>query len=181
MTYIPGIEGLHAWTPPGASEPAVVLGEAPYLLKGIVGLESLGDSEDNSDLKVGAVGENDRRSERRGKTVVYEGRIVADPDSSTPLLDMREAAAALRAAFADLTTLGRMDMSAHPDNVELAGTTPKFLEARALNVDIPDQQATKQFERPFVIGLRMKDPRVFEEAAVVHSVETTETSKEVMW
>lgn len=165
MTYIPGIEGLHRWTPPGAGEPAVTLGEGLYRITGITGLSSLGDSEDNRDLRVGGVGEVARLSERRGKTVVYEGKIKAGS-----LLELREAETALRAAFADQSAEGRMDLSAHPDNTELEGQTAKFLEARALNCDIIDQQTSKKWERPFVIGLRMSDPRVFDEQEEAHSV-----------
>jgi hypothetical protein len=174
MTYIGGIEALHGWRPPGASEPAVTLGEGPYRIIEITGLSSLGDSEDNRDLLVGAVGERARPSERRGKTVAYVGRIEAET-----LLELREAEAALRAAFADETAEGRMDLAAHPDNVELAGQTPKFYEARALNCDIPDVQATKRFWRPFVIGLRAGDPRVWdaETGSVDLSVSHTATAR----
>ncbi len=172
MTYIPGIEGLHSWTPPGAAKPAVTLGEGVYKLRGIVGLGSLGDIEENADAIVGGIGENQHPDERRGKTVVYEGRIDADS-----LLELREAETALRAAFADRSALGHMDLAAHPDNVELAGQTPKFFEAKAMNCDVADQQASKRWSRNFVIGFRLGDPRVFDGESAVHTVETAEALK----
>lgn len=171
MTYIPGIEGLHSWTPPGAIEPAVTIGEGVYKLRGISGLGSLGDPEENAAAIVGGIGENLYPDDRRGKTVAYEGRIDADS-----LLELREAEATLRAAFANRRGLGRMDLVAHPDNVELAGQSPKFFEAQAMNCDIADQQATKRWSRNFVIGVRLGDPRIFEgaDAATADLVDVNE-------
>lgn len=174
MTYIPGIEGLHSWTPAGASEPALTLGEGVYRIIGIIGLESLGDTEENADALVGAPGERQRPDQRRGKTVVYEGRIEAETKK-----EMREAASALRAAFADRSAPGRMDLAVHPDDEELAGVSPKFLEAKVMNCDIPDQQATKRWSRKFVIGLRAGDPRVWEESGESGEASLEATDEEV--
>lgn len=181
MTYIGGIEALHSWTPPGASEPAVVLGEITdvkglplfprFKLTRITGLTSLGESEDNRDKRVRSIGEIARLSKRRGRSIVYEGEIIANG-----LLQLREAESMLREAFADQTSEGRMDLAAHPDNKELAGQSAKFFEARALNVDIIDAQASKRYSRPFVVGLRTSDPRVFDEASETHTVEATTTN-----
>jgi hypothetical protein len=169
VTWIGGIEALHSFTPPGASEPAITLGQAPYRLTGISGLSSLGESEANSDPIVGGIGERARLSQRRSKTVAYEGRIVA-----SSMLELRNAESALRAAFGDDSAEGRIDITAHPDNAELAGETPKYFGARALSCDIYDSQSTKSFTRSFVVGVRAGDPRVFEEGAV-HIVDLTES------
>jgi hypothetical protein len=157
MTWIGGIEALHSFTPPSASEPAITLGQLPYRLTGISGLSSLGESEANSDPIVGGIGERGRLSQRRSKTVAYEGRIIA-----SSMLELRNAESALRTAFGDDSAEGRIDITAHPDNAELAGETPKFYEARALNCDIYDSQSTKSFTRSFVVGVRAGDPRVWD-------------------
>jgi hypothetical protein len=157
MTWIGGIEALHSFTPPGASEPAITLGQGAYRITGIQGLSSLGESEANSDARVGGVGEVARLSQRRGRTVAYEGRIIA-----SSLLELRNAEFELREAFDDDSGEGRMEIAAHPDNAELAGEPPKYYEARALSCDISDQQTSKSFTRSFVIGLRMGTPRVYD-------------------
>lgn len=191
---IAGIEGLHAWTPPGASEPAVILGQRTegawpsgsgsgsgedgeaevwprFKLIDIGGLDSLGDHEDNKDKRVGGIGTIPRRSMPGEKSVTYQGIIEA-----RTLRELRSGTAALRAAFADRNNEGRMDVRWHPENAEFAGDPPKFYEARALLCEIPDKQVGKRFNRAFVIGLRMGDPRYFDEETEVYEVEISETT-----
>lgn len=177
---IPGVEGIHAWTPPGASEPAIELNRIKaddgspvwprYPVRAIPGLKSLADPEDNRDRPPGRRGELTRLSERRGKTVVYEGAIEA-----RSLLELVEGDAALRAAFAEISTEGRMDVFWHPLLAAFSAVPPKFYEARALTCDIVDVQNSKRWERLFVIGLRNGDGRYFDEESLTHVVEITKT------
>lgn len=179
-----GIEGIHAWTPPGASEPAIELGRVKddlgvlvwprYKLRVVSGLMSLGDPEDNRDAPVGRIGEISRLAYRRGKTVVYEGTIKA-----RTLLELREAEADLRAAFADQSAEGRMDVSPHPLDTQWTGVPAKFYEARAMTCEIPDNQSTQTWDRNFVVAVRMSDPRYFDEETEVHKATITETLKVV--
>lgn len=172
-----GIEARHAWTPPGASEPAITLNRikddagAPvwprYRVRRISGLMGLGEPEDQRDRPVGRLGEIVRRSNRRGKTAVFEGAIQA-----RTLLELREAEADLRAAFNDLEGEGRMDVTPHPDNAALAAVPPVFYEARALTCDIIDVQGGRTWERLFVVGLRLGDPRYFSEGTSIEEVAT---------
>jgi hypothetical protein len=170
VTWIGGLEALFSWSPPGAPEPVITLGGSPYRLTGITGLSSLGDSEANADPRVGSVGETPRLSQRRGRTVVYEGRIIA-----SGLLELREAETALREAFDDQSVEGHMQVAAHPDNVELADQSAKYFNARALNVDIIDQQATRTWTRNFVVGLRLSDPRLYDVEEERHELSIVNT------
>ena len=178
---IAGKEGLHSWTPPGEVVAAVTFGERtdskgkevwPYFkIRNISGLRSAGDPEDNADNKIGAIGQNPRLSQRRGKTVVYENTIKA-----RTLLELREAEDTLQAAFADITAIGRMDVTWHALNEEFKDAPPVFYEAKCLTCDIPDNQATKSFDRLFVVGFRLYDPRHFDEGTEDHTVKVELTN-----
>lgn len=178
------LEGIHAWTPPGAGESAIELGRVTdakgdpvwprFKLRRITGLRSQGTAEDNKSAKVGAIGENPERSERRGKSVVYEGTIEA-----RTLKELREAEDTLMEAFADITLIGRMDVSWHELNDEFKDEVPKFYEAKCLTADVPGSQDTKGWKRLFVVGLWLYDPRYFDEETEVHTVEVKETNTAV--
>lgn len=173
-----GIEARHAWTPAGASEPAVVLNKIReggkvwprYVLHRVTGLGSLGEPEDLRRARVGAIGEIAEPSLRRGRTVTYEGDVLA-----RSLLELREAEQALRDAFASLEE-GRMDVTPHPENGELSALVPVYFEARPLTCEIADVQESKDWRRPFVIALRQGDPRHFESDQDSHSAEITTTA-----
>lgn len=147
-----------------------------YKLVEVGGLMGLGDAEEINDPKVGQTGENPRLSQRRGKTVSYVGAVQA-----RSLRDLRLAEAALRAAFADCTRQGLMDVTPHPDNPEFLDDPPKFYEARALGVELVDVQGpptvtTFGFERTFILGLRMADPRYFDDETLRFTATITETN-----
>jgi hypothetical protein len=177
---IAGKEGRHAWTPAGAEDAAVTLGLIRddegkevwprYRIRRIGGLSSGGDGEDNRDPRAGSAGEIARHSQRRGKSVTYEGVIEA-----RGLKEMREARDALVAAFDSLDE-GRMDVTWHPSNVEFAGETPKFYEARALTCEVVEELQGRRWVWPFVIGLRMSDRRHFDEETEIYTVELAETA-----
>ena len=179
---IGGLEAIHAWTPPGEEAAAVELGRVydargtlvwpRYELRVITGLGSLGDPEDNRDRPPGQAREIARLSERRGKTVVYEGPIKAQT-----LKELREAEADLRAAFADEETEGRMDVSWHPLDTQWEGVPAKFYEARALTVDIVDKQEGQRWVRWFVVSVRLSDGRYFDEETERHEVSFRETGE----
>jgi len=183
---IAGIEGIHAWTPPGAGAAAVELGRVKdvggalvwprYELRGISGLGSLGDPEDNRDQPPGQSREIVRLSERRGKTVVYEGPIKA-----RNLRELRQAEADLRAAFAEEELEGRMDVSWHPLDTQWVGVSEKFYLARALTCDIADKQEDRRWVRWFVVGVRLGDARYFDEETEAHSVKIEKTNTAVSW
>ena len=182
---IPGLEGRFAWTPAGEEEPAVTLGLLRddegrevwprYRIRNIGGLMGGGDPEDNRDAPPGRLGEIARLSQRRGKSVTFSGAIQA-----RTLLELREAEADLRAAFAAMTE-GRMDATWHPSNTEFDAVPPKFFEARALTCEVVDVQEAQGWERAFVIGLRMGDPRYFDEETERHEVSIRETNTAVGW
>lgn len=170
-----GIEGHHAWTPPGEDRAAIELGRLfddrgdavwpHFKLRRVGGLMSLGDPEDNRDIPVGRIGELTRLANRRGKTVTYEGDIIA-----RTLIELRTGEATLRAAFAEQSTEGRMDVSPHVLNTAFRDVPPKFFTARALIAEVIDEQGSSRWSRPFVVGLRMGDPRYFDEETESYSL-----------
>lgn len=145
-----------------------------YKLKSVSGLMSLGDAEDNRDLPVGRVGELARLAYRRGKTVVYEGAIKAQS-----LLQLREAEANLRAAFAEESGEGCMDVRPHPLDTQWVGVPEKFFEGRALTCEVVDVQNSKTWERGFVVAVRMGDPRYFQELETLGKATVANTNTSV--
>lgn len=172
---LPGVEGIFDWTPPGAAEPAITLndrsGVSPWFkVIRITGLHSIGDAEDNRDPRIGGLGEITRPSQRRGKSCTFEGSIQA-----ASLRELREARDTLAAAFSDLTREGRMDCVWAAGNVEFEDAPPVFFEARALLAEVVEEQGTKGWNRPFVIGLRLGDPRHFDEETELFEATITNT------
>ncbi len=178
---LPGKEGLHSWTPPGATKAAVTLGERTdakgkpvwpwFKIRAIPGLRSQGEAEDNADAKVGGLGLTPRRGERRGRTIVYECTIKA-----RSLRELREAEDTLQAAFAGIGSIGRMDCTWHALNKEFEDAPPVFYEAKCLTCDIPDQQETQTWDRLFVVGFRLYDPRHSEVESKEHTFAISKTN-----
>lgn len=178
---IGGKEAIHAWTPPGADEPAIELNRVkddagvavwPRIrITEIDGLMSSGDPQDVRDLPVGRSAEIARKSLRRGKSPIYTCRIEA-----RSLLELRTFEEEIRTAFQDQIGEGRMDVFWHPLNNEFADAPSVFYEARVLACNILDRQAGGTWYRNLVIGFRQSDARHFEtetgitaEATIVNS------------
>ena len=184
---LPGIEGIFQWTPPGDAAVAAVLnqrtkgalGEEPkvdevwpwFKVERISGLHDLGAVEDNRDARVGGIGSIARPSKMREKPATFEGTVMA-----RTLRELREARDLLAVAFAEVVGEGRMDCSWHPDYEEFEDAPPVFFEARPVLCSVPEQQDAKNFNRRFVIGLVLGDPRHFDEASEVHTVVIKETN-----
>jgi hypothetical protein len=132
-----------------------------YWVETIPGLQSLPDAEDLRDLATGRSGEIARRSVRRGKTITYNGSVRARSAA-----DMRSGMAALTAAFQDMVE-GQMVITPNPSYAP--GVTRTY-NARALSCDpgdeVLDPNARWPFQMPFVIGLRMSDPRFYDPTPV---------------
>lgn len=168
---IAGIDGIHSWTPPGAGAAAVVLGEAPYKITEITGLDSLAATEDNRDPRIGGIGTIPRPSQRREKSITISGWIVCDS-----LLELHEAKAALRAAFALVNGEGRMDVAWDPALAEMAAVPAKFYEARPVLCEIVDRQEKRGYKRRFVLGLVNGDGRYFDEESELYEVTMTNSN-----
>jgi hypothetical protein len=164
VILVPGLEARHTW------DGVVTLNDPDvwpqYRLKRIDGLHSLADVEDHRDAATARRGEIERRAVRRGKTMVYVGRIVG---RSIPELEM--AGAALRHAFEPVVRK-QMVITPHPSfaPVLLPGVQygPLTFEARPLGLEIPEELVTPRgrasygYERPFTLNLRMPDPRFYQ-------------------
>lgn len=169
---VPGLAGIH-------QVGAVRLNDLSlwprYRLLSIPGFKGLPDTEDARDLPAGQSREIPRRTQRRGKTFTYQGTIEA---RSQPELDA--GIDALIAACVSTDEL-RFDVTpilpplpADPYTVgPLVTVPPTYFRARVLALDPneahPDgpvgQLATRGYERPFALGVRMSDARFIEAAS----------------
>ncbi len=154
-----GVEAVHTW------ETGLVLNDRStypqYRVRRVSGLHSTPDFEPISDNATGRTGEIARFQTRRGKTISYEGEILAES-----LADLRDATGELIAAFSSTDEL-RMDIEPHPD-YSGSDLPARFYTARPLDVGVEDDQTetspfrwTRGYERPFSVSLRMSDPRFY--------------------
>ncbi len=159
MTKVPGLEATHTWNGQVALN-SNQGGMPRFRLDRIGGLHSLPDIEDNREPAQGRIGERAWPSLFRGRTVTYEGRIFA-----ATLNDLRVAESDLKAAFGT-TAEGQMVINYAPGYAPGAGFA-FFYHARCVQLEIPDEQAVAPyalptpFQRPFVVALRMSDPRFY--------------------
>lgn len=164
MTAVPKIEAQHVWAG------GVTLGDPSawprFDLKKVDGLGSLGDREDNREAATARPVEIPRRSLRRGKTVVYAGLIKARSAQ-----ELRVGEDLLLAAFREPAET-RMDI------VPPAwfGGPSFFYFAGAMAADVMDEQTyapqhlPSPWVRPFVVALRMSDPRVYRDWQIAPAV-----------
>jgi hypothetical protein len=137
--------------------PGRVPAAAIYKLTKITGLHSRPDSDDNRANLTGRVGEEVYPSLQRGKTVTYEGTIIA-----ASLADLRRAETQLRRATAG-TSKTFMLVEPHPTY----GNVPYAYFARAMQLDLADEQtnspseAMGPYQRPFIFAVRQHDPRYY--------------------
>lgn len=156
-----GLEATHQW---GAGLVLNQEGVYPrYELDRIGGLHSHPEVEDNREPAFGRIGEIAYPSLPRGKTLTYEGRVVA-----YTLAQMRAAAAALRGSFRPVSD-GTMYVRPSP---VIGGPTWRY-GARVLACDVDDEQTRgdeampSPYQREFVLSLRMADPRFSVDGAPV--------------
>lgn len=149
-----GLQGIHLWNNVfslnnlEAALPRVDLDK-------ITGLFSLPEVEDRRDPKIGQNGEVLYPSYTRGKTITYEGRLIA-ADSSIYAYRW-----SMLAAFTGFhSTEGQMKISPHAT----WGTGTWAFSARVLALDIDDEIITRSmgiiptpYQLPFILSLRMKD------------------------
>jgi len=175
VTHVPedgplGLEGRHQLKggdqmPPGANNEYSVYmygshqfaTDAWIKIDRITGLHGLGDGDDFREPLQGGTGEVVYPGAQRGKTVVYEGRVVG-----TDLPKMRQLATELRRAAAET----RERVTGSVTIVDPAAPTVGFATGvRCIAFDEDDEQALgptarpSPWQRPFSLGLRMHDPR----------------------
>lgn len=164
-----GREGVHKWTSADGVEielnrlkDNVGVPVRPHVRLREAGLASLGDATDNRDVRVGEDGEIPRTSHRRGKTVSYEGVIRAGSAR-----ELRNYQAELRAAFANRSDEGAMEVFPHELNPEFdEGEGRSLFHARVVGLEMLDLRDSQRFESTFVLALRMSDARYFERLTV---------------
>lgn len=159
----PGLEVPHTWEGADGNFSLNDLSSAAAQIKltKITGLFSLPELQDQRGNRAGRRGEVVFPSFGRGKTVVYEGVV-----RSKSLDGMRVLAQQLRTAF-------------HLRNSEYLMTLEGSIEwvyyARVLQLDMDEEQITGpdavwRFQRPFTLGLRMSDPRIYVATPVDNSL-----------
>lgn len=155
MTPVPKLEAQHVWG--GGLTLGDPSAHPSFELKRVDGLGSLGEREDNREAATARALEIPRRSLRRGKTVVYTGLIKARSAQ-----ELRLGEDLLQAAFRE-TAETRM---AIVPPAWFGGPSFSYF-AGAMAADVVDEQTyapqhlPSPWVRPFVVALRMSDPRVY--------------------
>ena len=163
-----GLEALHSYR-------GVTLnnnGAFPrYRLKRITGLHSKAEADNLSDPAQGYMGELPRPGHKRGKTIVYIGKIEA-----LSLPSMRVAISTLKAAFSQDGVEEYVTISPPAGR----GGQSIIYGARVLSCDIDDEiSATMQdvilHKRDFTISLRQHNPRYFGDEVNTGNIGNTST------
>lgn len=143
----------------------------------ITGIHALPEADDNREPKYGQGGEQVYPSLTRGKTIIYEGRILG-----ADLPQMRAMMHSLRHA-ASRGRLGETSIVVRPGG--FGGVTHSY-DARVLALESDDEQTLgleampTAYQRGFVLTVRQSDPRyylvggdVYVEAASVDTITVT--------
>lgn len=177
MTYtiddgVLGLEGLHSilydgewqFTMQGQRFPnGLPYGTPVIKIDKITGIHSLAEGEDNRLNAESRQGELPYPSLTRGKTITYEGRIIA-----YSLRDLRKVTNAMRAKAQRLRytgDIGGIEVKPHPDYIGGGDNGAFFTTARVMALDIDEQQVRGRnaqpspWQREFIFSLRQNDPR----------------------
>lgn len=160
---IPGREATHTW------DGALVLNDRltgaawpRYKVDQIGGLRGLADFTPDAEAAQGKLGEIPRTAQRAGRTITYEGRIIA-----RDVAELRAGQATLLAAFQG-TSERRMTIATQP------GYTPaatRYFDARAVSADAPEE-LVRPVQSLFMVALRLSDPRLYDPTEVVQAFDT---------
>lgn len=156
-----GLSGRHSLR-------GLVLNQRPGLwpwveLLTITGLRDKPESDQPTDPLTGRWGEVKRRSQLRGKNVVYTGQVNAlDLDT------LDQAVTALEAVCCDESDT-TMDISPDPARGSLVLSALGHVAAFTCDDDLTGRAVgdVPQWFRPFVLTFRMRDPRFFAQATPV--------------
>jgi hypothetical protein len=127
------------------------------------GLHALPEQDGQRTKRPGRTVEQSRQHTFGGKTATYTGQIKG---ASVPL--MRLTRTAMLAAFGD-TRPGTMDMLVHAD---VGGPTGQFF-AEVIELDPPEVQSSRYYERSYSLGLRLTDPRIYFPSLAVEEADST--------
>jgi hypothetical protein len=163
-----GLEALHSYRGVTLNSNKVF---PRYRLKRITGLHSKAEADNLSDPAQGYMGELPRPGHKRGKTVVYIGKIEA-----LSLPSLRVAISALKAAFSQDGVEDWVTISPPAGR----GGQSIIYGARVLSCDIDDEiSATMQdvilHKRDFTISLRQSNPRYFGDEVATGNIGNTST------
>jgi hypothetical protein len=164
-----GLEGLHSYRGVTLNNNLVM---PRYRLKRITGLHSKAEADNLSDPAQGFMGELPRPGHKRGKTIVYIGKIEA-----LSLPSMRVAESNLKAAFSQDGVEEYVTISPPAGR----GGQSIIYGARVLSCDIDDEiSATMQdvilHKRDFTISLRQSNPRYFGDVVNTGNIGNTATA-----
>lgn len=159
MTYNPaqgplGLAGRHTWN--DAFTINDTAGGLPHVnVDNIAGLFSLPDFDDLRDPRVGASGEVLYPSFTRGKTITYDGRLIAVDTESLNAYRW-----SMLNSFAERSNEGTMKITPHL----LWGTGGWSYKARVLALEIDEEIITDSltvqpspYQVHFILSLRMRD------------------------
>ncbi|MGZ6587110.1 MAG: hypothetical protein ACXVHX_22705 [Solirubrobacteraceae bacterium] len=131
-----------------------------YFVERIRGLHALPERSDPRNPRVARVGENAYPTNSLGKTVTYEGEILA-----STVAVLRNARTLMLADFSDTVSEGYMDLLPQTSDDSPVG---RFY-AKVLSLDIDDDVTNdgSLFRRAYSLALRLGDPRIYYPALAV--------------
>lgn len=173
-----GIDGVHTWTSPDGSQ--ITLNELDDVATGAPvwprfrlldvdhGYPEAGDTSHKLVGRSGSIAHPDYRGSRiHSLTIEVMGRDIDE---------LRQGEETLRAAFADQSGEGRMDVGTHPLNPDYDADNDRYFNAKALSLqpgsDAPDTDLYPSLghRREWVLGMRNHDGHYFgfgEEVVVI--------------
>lgn len=157
-----GLEGRHQFKAGDSTSSLMMYGKRQPLtsyvkIDKIAGIHALGDADDFREPSLGRTGEVVYPSAQRGKTLVYEGRVIA---TTLPLL--RQQAAILRRVAAETRERYEGSMVITDPAVGGEGYATAI---RCIQLEMDDEQylgptrLPSPYQRKFTLGVRMHDPR----------------------
>jgi hypothetical protein len=161
----PGLMAAHTWNTVINLNTDVSYGYPRYVARTITDFYSAPEADDNKEPRTARRGELPLPSSERGKTIQYEGEIIAL--TATELVRM---ANMMRSAFRERSFLGQMRITPHPT----FGGPTWFYMARTVDCKVDDEivaeslQAVKQYKLKYAVSLRQFDPRFYVEPQVEH-------------
>lgn len=155
-----GLEAKHVWYDGFVlNDLSVWMPSSAYAkLQRITGWHSLPEADDNRDPLTGRIGEIVYRSFPRGKSVSYEGDIIA-----INAQQLRRFGNQMRSAFSDRSNEHTMQVVPDADY----GSTIWEYNARTVSFDMDDEvtidhlAVPTEYQQHFILTLRLSDPRYY--------------------
>lgn len=135
----------------------------PYVVVDVItGLHDMADADDPRDSNNNQIGETPYLRLLKGKTLVYNGRVIANS-----LQQLRQVVTAFRGALSNCPSDTTLAIAPHPS----VGGVTLTAYGRPLACNVDDRQDNipgdlpSAWQRKFVMSFRLRDPRFFDLAS----------------